>query len=202
MEHLVNDLRVEFILFRDPMFSLNQKRVVEICDEVNRRGLKFKWRCETRIDFLNEETLTAMARAGCDGINFGVESSDIQIQEQSGRKSITREQFIDGFNLCRRLHIKTFGFFIIGLPGDTIETVLDTIKFPLEIRPNWVQFTPASPLIGTKLRDWAVGNALAAEDEYAYVNSHDAIIGNENLPKAQLHSLHGFAPFIHNYTLT
>jgi radical SAM superfamily enzyme YgiQ (UPF0313 family) len=201
IEHLVRDLGVEFILFRDPMFSLNQKRVLEICREVNRRGLEFKWRCETRIDFLNEETLTAMARAGCDGINFGVESSDMQIQKQSGRKPITCEQFIEGFNLCRRLHIKTFGFFIIGLPGDTVETVLDTIKFALDIRPNWVQFTAASPLIGTKLREWAVGNGLVAEDEYAYINSHEAIMGNENLTKEQVHSLHGFARFLQNYIL-
>jgi anaerobic magnesium-protoporphyrin IX monomethyl ester cyclase len=201
IEHLVSDLGVEFILFRDPMFSLNQKRVLEICREVNRRELRFKWRCETRIDFLNEETLTAMAGAGCDGINFGVESSDMQIQEQSGRKAITCEQFIEGFNLCRRLHIKTFGFFIIGLPGDTVETVLDTIKFALDIRPNWVQFTAASPLIGTKLREWAVGNGLVAEDEYAYINSHEAIIGNENLTKEQVHSLHAFARFIQNYVL-
>lgn len=201
IEHLVKDLGIQYILFRDPMFSLNQKRVVQICDEVVRRGLKFEWRCETRVDFLNEETLTAMAKAGCEGINFGVESSDVEIQLGVGRKAITQEQFIASFNLCRKLGIKTFGFFIIGLPGDTVETILKTIQFALEIKPNWVQFTAAAPFIGTKLRDWAVAQGFVAEDEYAYISSHETQIGNENLSKEQVRSLHRFAQLMQNYVL-
>ncbi|MDQ3685329.1 MAG: radical SAM protein [Acidobacteriota bacterium] len=201
IEHLVKDFGIDYILFRDPMFSLNQKRVIEICAEIKRRGLVFKWRCETRVDFLNEQTLRAMAGAGCDGINFGVESSDVKIQANAGRKVITEEQFVASFDLCRRLGIKTFGFFIIGLPGDTVETILKTIKFAIDIKPNWVQFTAASPFIGTKLRDWAVGQGFVQEDEYAYINSHEAIIGNENLSKEQVHSLHRFAQLMQNYLL-
>ncbi|HLH74574.1 MAG TPA: radical SAM protein, partial [Chloroflexota bacterium] len=70
MEHLIRTFGVKYILLRDPMFSLNQKRVIQICDEIKRRNLVFEWRCETRVDFLKEETLRAMARAGCTGINF------------------------------------------------------------------------------------------------------------------------------------
>jgi anaerobic magnesium-protoporphyrin IX monomethyl ester cyclase len=199
IEHLVNDLGIRYILFRDPMFSLNQKRVLKICEEINTRRIKVKWRCETRIDFLKEETLRAMAGAGCEGINFGVESSDVEIQEGVGRKPISPEQIASHFALCHELGIKTFGFFIIGLPGDTVETIFKTMKFAVEIKPHWIQFTAASPFIGTKLRDWAIERGLAEKDDYAYISSHEAIMGNENLSVAQVHMLHRLAQSIQNY---
>lgn len=199
--HLVNDLDIQYVLFRDPMFSLNQKRVIEICDGIQQRGLKVKWRCETRIDFLKEDTLRAMAAAGCDGINFGVESSDVAIQEGVGRKPISPEQIASHFELCRELGIKTFGFFIIGLPGDTIETIFNSIKFAVDIRPHWVQFTAATPFIGTKLRDWAIEQGLTEKDDLAYTNSHEAIMGNENLSVAQIYQLHRTAQLIQNYLI-
>ena len=201
MDHLVRDFDVGYILLRDPMFSLNQRRVIQICDEINRRGLKFEWRCETRMDFLKEETLRAMAGAGCTGINFGVESADVEIQKGVGRRPIEPEVFRTTMALCRQLGIKTFAFFIIGLPGDTVDSVLRTVKFAIDVQPDWVQFTAAAPFIGTKLRDWAVEHGLATEDEYAYINSHVAAMGNENLSRQQVETLHRFAEFLQEYLI-
>ncbi len=160
-----------------------------------------QWRCETRVDYLNEETLSAMAKAGCEGINFGIESSDVAIQKGVGRRPISREQFVNCIQTCRRLGIKTFAFFIIGLPGDTVHTILQTIGFAIALKPDWVQFTAASPFIGTKLRAWAVSNGLAVEDEYAYVNSHEVWMGNDHLSKTQVKALYHFARFFQTYLL-
>jgi len=201
IEHLVKDLKIEYILFRDPMFSLRQDRVVEICNEIRRRGLVFKWKCETRPDCVDENTLKAMAAAGCNGINFGVESAEMQIQKNVGRKPISRDVIIDRVALCRKLGIKTFCFFIIGLPGDTTHSIFETIGFALRLRANWVQFTAASPMIGTKLRNWAVANGLTPDDAYSYRSSHEAMMGNENLSKAQVETLHRFALFLERYLL-
>ena len=201
IEHLVRDLGIRYILFRDPMFSLRQNRVVDICNEIQRRGLSFRWKCETRPDCLDESTLRAMAAAGCDGINFGVESAEVEIQANVGRKPITREKIIEMVQLCRKLGVKTFCFFIIGLPGDTVQTILETIEFAIRLRANWIQFNAASPLIGTKLREWAVSRGLTAEDEYAYRSSHETMIGNENLTKDQIASLHRFAVFFERYLI-
>jgi len=201
IEHLVKKLGIKYILFRDPMFSLRLDRVIEICDEIQRRELIFEWKCETRPDCLNEETLRAMAAAGCDGINFGVESAEMEIQANVGRKPISQEKITEMVALSRRLGIKTFCFFIIGLPGDTVQTILATIAFAIRLRTNWVQFTAASPFIGTKLREWAVAAGLIAEDEYAYINSHEAMIGNENLTKGQVEALLRFAKFFERYLI-
>jgi hypothetical protein len=201
IEHLVKDLGIEYILFRDPMFSLRQDRVLEICNEIQRRGLVFRWKCETRPDCIDENTLKAMAAAGCNGINFGVESSEMQIQKNVGRKPISGKVIIDRVALCRKLGIKTFCFFIIGLPGDTAQTILDTIGFALSLRANWVQFNAASPMIGTKLRDWAVSSGLTPDNEYSYRSSHEAMMGNENLTKNEVQALHRFAFFLEKYLL-
>ena len=201
IEHLLKDLGIQYILFRDPMFSLRQDRVMEICKEIMRRGLAFKWKCETRPDCLTEETIRAMAAAGCDGINFGVESAEVAIQKNVGRKPISREKIVEMTTICRKHGIKTFCFFIIGLPGDTVQTVLETIGFAVRLGANWIQFTAASPLIGTKLRDWAVAQRLTTHDEYSYNSSHEAMIGNENLTKGQVAALLRFAQVFERYLI-
>jgi len=198
MQRLVRDLGIQYILLRDPMFSLNQKRVIAICDEIVRRGLELEWKCETRVDFLKEETLRAMARAGCTGVNFGVESSDVEIQKGVGRAPIQQEQFREMIRLCNELGIDTFAFFIIGLPGDTVTSILKTIRFAIDMRPTWVQFTAASPFIGTKLRDWALEHGLTSPDKYAYISSHGVQMGNDHLSERQIDQLVRFAQFFQN----
>lgn len=201
IEYLINLFEIKYIIFRDPIFTLNQKRVIEICKEIENRKLHFKWKCETRLDCVNEETLRAMARAGCEGINCGIESAEIEVQTNVGRKPITKEKVIQTVALCRKLGIKTFCFFIIGLPGDTTKTIFESISFAINLRPNWIQFTAASPFIGTKLREWAVSKGLVVDDKFAYINCHEVMMGNENLSKEQILSLLHLAQFIQNYLI-
>ncbi len=198
MEHLVNDLDVEYILFRDPMFSLRQGRVVEMCEEIVRRGIKVQWRCETRVDCLDQETVQAMARAGCTGINFGVESTDPDIQKGVDRLPISVDEFRRKVALCKEHGIQTFAFFIVGLPGDTVTTILDSIQFAVEIQASWTQFTVSTPFIGTKLHKWAAERGLIAPDHYKLISSHEGSIGNEYLSPEQVHRLHRFAQFLQN----
>ncbi|MEO8526270.1 MAG: radical SAM protein, partial [Caldimonas sp.] len=134
MEHLVRQFGVEHILFRDPMFSAQQKRVVAICEEILRRGLEVQWKCETRIDCLDAHTIEMMAKAGCVGVNFGVESTDPDVQKGVHRQPITVAEFVATVALCRQHDISTFAFFVIGLPGDTLDTILASIDFATHIR--------------------------------------------------------------------
>ena len=201
MEHLVRNFGVEYIIFRDPMFSLNQRRVIEISEEIVRRGLRVRWACETRVDCLDEATISSMATAGCVGINFGVESSDPEIQKGVDRKPIHVDEFERKVAICKRHNIRTFAFFIVGLPGDTVDTILATMRFALRIRASWVQFTVATPFIGTKLHRWAAGHGFITENHYQIISSHEGSIGNENLSAAQIHSLHRFAQVLQNYLI-
>jgi anaerobic magnesium-protoporphyrin IX monomethyl ester cyclase len=193
MEHIVREFGIEYVIFRDPLFSANKKRVAEICGEIMRRGVKLTWRCETRIDCLDEATIALMAQAGCTGVNFGVESSDPQIQKNVERKPISEAQFIETIGLLRKHGISTFAFFVVGLPGDTVDTILASVRFALRLGASWTQFTVATPFIGTKLHDWAAEQGFIAKDRYTIVSSHEGSMGNENLTPAQVHRLHRFA---------
>lgn len=199
MEHLVRDFGVEHVLFRDPIFSLNRRRVRDICAEILRRRLAVEWKCETRLDCLDAETIALMAQAGCRGMNFGIESTDVRIQAGVGRRPITPAEMVEKVSLCRAHGIRTFCFFIIGLPGDTFDTIMETIRFALDLRADWIQFTAASPIVGTKLRAWAVGQGLVTESEYAYRSSHETMMGNEVFTAAEVARLHRFAQFLQNH---
>jgi anaerobic magnesium-protoporphyrin IX monomethyl ester cyclase len=193
MEYLVKNFGVEHLLFRDPMFSMRQNRVVDICNEITRRGLKVSWKCETRMDCLDEETIAAMARAGCVGVNFGVESIDPEIQKGVHRKPIMMDEFVEKVALCRKYDISTFAFFVVGLPGDTVDTILDSIEFAVKIRASWTQFTVATPFIGTPMHDWAVELGVLESDSYKIINAHTTSLGNENMVGPDIVKLHKFA---------
>jgi anaerobic magnesium-protoporphyrin IX monomethyl ester cyclase len=201
MEHLVRNFGVEHILFRDPMFSMQQKRVVAICDEIERRGLKVTWKCETRVDCLDEATIAAMARAGCTGVNFGVESIDPGVQKGVHRKPILVEEFTEKVRLCRKYGVSTFAFFVVGLPGDTLRTILDSMEFAVSMNANWTQFTVATPFIGTPMHDWAVKQGFISPDFYQIRNAHTMSPGNENLHPHDIERLHKFARFLQDYLL-
>lgn len=196
LEHLIKDLGVEYVIFRDPLFSANKKRVVAICEEIVARGLKVQWRCETRIDCLDEPTIAIMAKAGCVGVNFGVESIDPQVQKNVERKPISEEMFVETMALFRKHGIATFAFFVVGLPGDTVDTILRSIRFALRLRASWTQFTVATPFIGTRLHDWAVEQGFVAGDHYKIISANEGSIGNENLTPAQVRHLHRFAQIL------
>ncbi len=196
LEHLVRDLGVQYVIFRDPLFSANKKRVVAICKEILARGISIRWRCETRIDCLDEKTISMMAKAGCVGVNFGVESIDPQVQKNVERKPISEKQFVEAMTSFRKHGVATFAFFVIGLPGDTVDTILQSIRFALGLGASWTQFTVATPFIGTRLHDWAVEQGFVAADHYKIISTHEGSIGNENLTPAQVHRLHRFAQIL------
>jgi len=196
LEHLVRDLGVQYVIFRDPLFSANKKRVAAICEEIVARGVKVQWRCETRIDCLDEPTIAIMAKAGCVGVNFGVESTDPQVQKNVERKPISEQQFVETMTQFHRHGIATFAFFVVGLPGDTIDTILGSIRFALGLGASWTQFTVATPFVGTRMHDWAVEQGFIASDHYQIISANEGSIGNENLTPAQVHRLHRFAQIL------
>jgi len=141
------------VLFRDPIFTLDRDHVTSICEGMIKNKLGLEWWCETRADKLDQEMLSLMKRAGLKGINFGVESGDEEVARLAGRKSDEKEKIKETIKVSRRLGISTKAFFILGLPGETRETMERTIKSAVELDPDYVVFMLASPFPGTQLFD-------------------------------------------------
>lgn len=131
----------------DYEFLIDRKRTLGICDEIVRRKLDILWACRARIDSVNTEMLTKMKAAGCGRIYFGIESG---LQDMLNRvdKGITLEQVRETIKLTQRHGIRALGFFMTGLPGETRETLHQTVKFAMSLGLDYVQFskTTAKPL--------------------------------------------------------
>ncbi len=193
LDFIVNTLGVKNILFRDPEFTLDKKRILQICSGIHAKKLDFNWRCETRIDTLDEELIRNMAKAGCCGINLGIESSSEETLLRMGRKAQHPKQSWTLIKLCRELDIHTFCFFIIGLPGDKKKDILKTIQMAKALDSTQIQFTYAIPYPGTPLFQWAEENNYIEERELDLLSGYSPVMRNEYLSTHRLKRIAGYA---------
>ncbi len=159
-------LGINEILFYDDTFTMVRSRVVEVCNEILRRNLKIVWDIRTRVDKVDEELVRLMKKAGLERINFGVESGT-----KAGlaviKKDITLEKIEQAFKICKSAGIETLGYFIIGMPGETKEQMMETIRFAKKIRPSFAHFTVFTPFPQTEVwRDLIAKGDLRARDAW------------------------------------
>lgn len=143
---VVND----FVMWTDT-FTLDKRFVLEVCRELTARDLGVRWMCNSRVDSIDAEMATAMRRAGCTGIAFGIESGVQQILDNV-RKGTTVAQGRTAVRITREAGIESLAHFILGLPGETPATIRETVAYARSIDPDWAQFYCATPLPGTPLR--------------------------------------------------
>ena len=112
----------------DDLFTSDRERVREICREIQRRGIDFTWSAFARVNTIDKPTLELMKETGCDSVSFGLESGNTAMLERA-RKGITTEQVRAAVKLCNEVGIIAHGSFIVGLPGETPETLRETSDF-------------------------------------------------------------------------
>lgn len=163
---LVRDLGAAEIGVLDDSFNIDRQRVLEICQRLVDEGLnQVPWIMINgiRANLADEEVLGAMKRAGCIRAAFGVESGNQQILDSVVDKHLTLDQVRSAFKAARAVGMETIGFFIVGLPGETEETMDDTIRFACELDPVVANFSIATPFPGTQMYETvkAQGHLLA-----------------------------------------
>ncbi|MDH5509473.1 MAG: B12-binding domain-containing radical SAM protein [Nitrospinota bacterium] len=146
--YLENGIRE--IYFRDETFTANRERVIEICEGILAEGLDVTWIANARVDTVDHEMLALMKKAGCHLLKFGVESGN-QVVLDASSKGVTLEQSEKAFADCARAGMDTHAHFMIGMPGETEQTLQDTLAFALKIDPTTVTFGLCSPYPGTPL---------------------------------------------------
>lgn len=163
MECLVHDYGVKEIMFYDDTMTLKSDHITGICEEILRRELNVAWETPTRIECVNPEMLRLMRKAGCIRLRYGVESGDPEILKLMDKK-IGLEQVRSVFKMTKEAGIETFAYFIIGYAHETEATIRKTIDFALEIDPDLVMFTVATPLPETPLYDLARKEGIVKDD--------------------------------------
>jgi anaerobic magnesium-protoporphyrin IX monomethyl ester cyclase len=150
VEHCIKTYNLKTYKFFDDTFTIDKKHVIDICNELIRRGIKTPWICNARADKLDLEMLSLMKKAGCYLMKIGVESGNQEILDwtKKGTKLDVIRKF---FKLTRKVGIQTFASFMIGYPQETDETIKKTLDFAKEIGPDMAQFVILQPLPGTPL---------------------------------------------------
>lgn len=152
IEFLVGRYGVREIRFHDDNFMVDRKRVREFCELLLKKKIDIVWRCSSRVDLVDRQTLALMRRAGFVSISFGIESGSDRILE-SIKKGITKKQVRDALRDCRECGIETKAFFMMNLPGETIADVEETLRFSRELPLDWASYQIAFPIPGTELRE-------------------------------------------------
>ncbi len=153
VEYYIKRFGAKEIAFYDDVFTLDKKRVYGIVDEILRRGLKVCWTCETRANLVDRELLKHMEKAGCYSIAYGIESASQDILDIID-KDITLAQVREGVGWTREAGIQTIGYFMIGSPNETPETIRQTIDFAKKLKLDYAQFSVTTPFPRTKLYEF------------------------------------------------
>jgi len=182
---------VREFFFDDDTFNIQKARTIELCAKLKPLGLT--WSCTSRVT-TDYETLKAMKEAGCRLLIVGYESGDAQILKNI-KKGATVERARQFTKDCHKLGLVIHGDFILGLPGETRETIRNTINFAKELDVETIQVSVAHAYPGTELYDYAVKNGfMVADTKMVDEGGHQlAHIEYPGLPAAEiLEQVHRF----------
>jgi len=166
MEYLVNTYGIREIHFEDDNLTLHRRRAKEIFQEIVDRGLDITWTTPNGVAAwtLDEDILQLMKKSGCYQLNFGIESGNERVLKEIIGKPLKLDKVRNIVKKTKELGIWAHGFFILGLPGETKETMEDTIKFAIKLDLDSANFFIATPYPGTRLYEICRKNRYIPED--------------------------------------
>lgn len=169
IERNLKDFAVNFFWFSDSIFPLSKKYGHEVADELIRRGLhrKVRWYTECRVNSLDEELLVHLKQAGLIMTIYGFEAGDQDVLARI-KPGVTLEHARAVMKMTKKVGLASLGLFIIGLPGETEQTIRRTIDFSLELDPDYAKFNRAVPYPGTPFYDEYKDRIRHADDYRLY----------------------------------
>lgn len=170
MEWLMNEFHAERIAF---------------CEEILRRGLDVEWTCTSRIDTVSDELLRKMKKAGCTHIYYGVESASERVLEYY-RKGIKLEDVKRVVEMTKEEGLSVTCSFIIGAPFETKEEMMKTLRFSIELNPDYAQFSLLTPYPGTEIYEELKEKGLLLTEDYDEFTAVKPVLKNENLSPEEL----------------
>lgn len=144
------DLGINEIFYYDDTFTIDKTRVRKICQGIIDQGLSIKWDVRARVNTVNQSLLELMKQAGCSRIHFGVESGNQDILNLL-QKGINKEQVRQAFANTKKVGIETLGYFMFGVPGESLDQMNETIDFSLELNPDYAHYAILTPFPATPL---------------------------------------------------
>ena len=181
--HVSEKYGVTEFRFEDCTFTADPARVKKICALMTEKRMPIVWNCDARADTASDELFAAMRSAGCRRVFFGVESgSQKLLGALSANKDLRLDQVRSAVKLAKKHGLRANCSFVLGLPGETRETAIETFNFALELDPDYAMFSVLAPVVGSKLFEQAVREGKIDVPSYrgahylsAYSNKMDVV---------------------------
>ena len=150
LQHVIDNYGVRNFYFIDDLFTIDVRRLEKIMDYFIDEKMDVRWRCLARVDRVNPDLLKKMYQAGCRQVHYGIESGNDEVLKRTA-KHIRLDQVRDAVKWTADAGIHSKGYFILGLPGDTEDTMAETIEFAAGLDLSEAMFSIATPMPGTQL---------------------------------------------------
>ncbi|OGR86510.1 MAG: hypothetical protein A3A86_04030 [Elusimicrobia bacterium RIFCSPLOWO2_01_FULL_60_11] len=187
IETLIKKYRIKSLMFRDITFTMNRKRIVELCQGMIDRKFNLEWACETRVDLLDPELIQTLVKAGMRGVNLGIESFNLDIMKKSGKKPDSLIHQNSMIELMNRLGVKVSAFYMIGFPDETEADIENTIRYAKSLNTHFAQFCIFTPFPGTPTFE-EMKDRLLTED-WTQFTEYNPVIKYKNIPPNKVEKL-------------
>ncbi len=174
--------------FRDPLFGLDRRRIMELADRIRHLPRKIQFSVETRTDLLREETLRTLRAAGLTSVTFGIETPDDATLREHRRTPIRDDAQRRFIAICRELGIRTVAGFMIGFPDDTPERIDGVLRYAQSLNPTFANFNIVTPYPGTEF--FRQVKPQIAEFDYSRYNVYTPVLRYTHLTADELSALH------------
>ena len=181
MEWLKDELGADAYTFHDPSFTFDNKWVGEICDEIISRKIDLPWDCTTRVDYVSKSVLAKMKQANCQIVGFGMESNSQKVLNAM-RKGTTTQQNESAVLLAKEVGLPFGLFFIIGYPGETVETLKESLDFIRRAEPDDVYISLACPYPQTEFYDIVKENGWKMSSDWSRFDNITPVFVNPSMP--------------------
>jgi anaerobic magnesium-protoporphyrin IX monomethyl ester cyclase len=153
------DMGIRELFVFDDTFTVDKKRVLDICREIKERGLDITWDVRARVNTVDRELLAALKSAGCDRIQYGIESGSDEILKIL-KKGITVDMVKHVFKISREMGFTTFADFMVGNPGETREHIMESIELANAIKTDYAQFSILQPFPESEVYEMGIKDGL------------------------------------------
>ena len=188
IQHGVQRYGFRSFKFRDPLFGLNRRKVLELADGLRRLPDKIQFSIEGRIDLLREETLVKLKEAGLTSITVGIETPDEDTLRHHKRAPIDDDRQRRFVKMCRRLGIRTVAGFMVGFPHDTEQSILAVLDYARRVNPTYANFNVVTPYPGTEFYEHA--KLQIADNDFSNYSVFNPVMKYQFLTSDQVAELH------------
>ncbi len=190
MKHWLAKLKTNKFVFRDPVFSINRKYTVELCNEIIKENLKIEFLIETHLKNLDDELIDLLQQAGLKMVYIGIESSDENVLKDIKRFTVNQDdQFVTIQKLVdKNIFVKSM--FMFGNPEDDEKTIKNTIDYSIKLPNQLVQYSVFTPYPGTPI--FSIYENNITEKKLEKYNQYNLVFKHKNLDNKKINNLKNY----------